>query len=544
MPAQTQTAGSISGTVRDAGTGAPLSNVRISLPGSEVATTDSEGRFRLADVAPGPKRVWASDSVRGASAGVSVMVRAGEEAAVEIRLKPGGSISGRVVDSGGQPVARVVVLLLDRRYRYRDLVYSPDQSVATDERGEYRLERVAAEQGLLILVKKPLQAAAPDRVPPYDGRERVLLPTFYGNSAGIAGAQTVVLASGEHRERVDLRMADTPAYCIEGTVDGAGTAKEIFVSLTEQLSFDSGWSLTPATVKANAEGAFRACGLHAGEYRMMATSAPPGNGLAERISGWAATAIAWGSAIVTDQDVSHVKLLASGPVAIAGDASFDPAPRDKSTRIDVSLMRFLNGGAGYADSVEKPAASGVFGGVGSAGGAVGPGAFSLGRWRPGDYQLRVSRLPAGCYVKEAQYGRQDLLHGLLRVGEGAGGERVRLVIGCDGGSLTARVMDRDGNPVPQAILYLFDSDVESPGALAESLQRAEVMSGWSTQLTALRPGKYLVLASDLDVSPAAASVDDIEKLWRAKKEAQEVEIGPRGMVQVTIGYSVGSRSLR
>jgi protocatechuate 3,4-dioxygenase beta subunit len=111
MPAQTQTAGSISGTVRDASTGAPLSNVRISLPGSEAATTDSEGRFRLEEIEPGPKRVWASDSVRGAGAGVSVMVRAGEEATVEIRLKPGGSISGRVVDSGGQPVARVVVLL-------------------------------------------------------------------------------------------------------------------------------------------------------------------------------------------------------------------------------------------------------------------------------------------------------------------------------------------------------------------------------------------------------------------------------------------------
>ena len=117
---------------------------------------------------------------------------------MEIRLKPGGSIAGRVLDSPGRPVARAVVLLLHRSYRYRDLVYSPDQAVATDENGEYRLEHVAAEQGLLVLVKKPLQAAAPDQVPPYDTRERVLLPAFYGNSTAISGAQTVILASGEH----------------------------------------------------------------------------------------------------------------------------------------------------------------------------------------------------------------------------------------------------------------------------------------------------------------------------------------------------------
>lgn len=224
MPAQTQTAGSISGTVRDASTGAPLSSVHVSLPGSVTATTDSQGRFRFGDVEPGPKRLWASDSEHGASGGVSVMVRAGEEAPVEIRLLPGGSISGRVVDHAGQPVAHVAVLLLQRRYRYRDVVYSPDQVVATDEKGEYRLDRVAAQQGLVILVKRPLKATAPDQVPPYDNRERVLLPTFYGNSADISGAQTVVLASGERRERVDIRMADAAVllHCGRGGRRGRG----------------------------------------------------------------------------------------------------------------------------------------------------------------------------------------------------------------------------------------------------------------------------------------------------------------------------------
>ncbi|MDR3703139.1 MAG: hypothetical protein P4L56_26070 [Candidatus Sulfopaludibacter sp.] len=118
------------------------------------------------------------------------------------------------------------------------------------------------------------------------------------------------------------------------------------------------------------------------------------------------------------------------------------------------------------------------------------------------------------------------------------------MLGCDGGSLTARVTDTSGKPVPAAVLYLFDSNVESPGALAGSLRRAEVMDGWSTPLTALRPGKYLVLAGDLDVGLPGASVDDIEKLWRAKSDAREVEIGSGGMIQVAIDCSAVSSSAR
>ncbi|MDR3703138.1 MAG: hypothetical protein P4L56_26065 [Candidatus Sulfopaludibacter sp.] len=308
-----------------------------------------------------------------------MMVRAGEEAPVEIRLLPRGSIGGRVVDHAGQPVAHVAVLLLQRRYRYGDIVYSPDHVVATSEKGEYRLERVAAQQGLLILVKRPLKATASDQVPPYDNRERVLLPTFYGNSADISGAQTIVLASGERRERVDIRVADAPSYCIAGAVDDAGAVKEVFVSLIEQLSFDSGWSLTPATFKADEQRTFRACGLHPGEYRMMATSAPPGSGLTERMTGWAATGIAWGAALITDKDATNVKLLPNAPVAIEGDAAFDPAPPEKPVRIQMSLTRFLSDGEGYADSVERPPASRMSGMIGGGGTTAVPGPFSLGR---------------------------------------------------------------------------------------------------------------------------------------------------------------------
>lgn len=532
LAAQTQT-GAISGVVRDADTGAPLADVSVSIAGGQTKT-DSQGRFRLAGVEAGLQRVWASDPPRAAAGGTSITVKAGEEATADIALKIGGSIAGRVVDSDGRAVAGAVVLLLYRSYNYGELVYAPLRTAATDRNGEYRMDGVPVQQGLFVLVKERLSVTVADAVPPYDGRERVLLPTFYGNASDIAAAQRITLTSGEHREHVDVRIAHVPAYCVEGTVEGAG-AKEAFVNFAETLGFDSAWALTPATVRASANGKFQVCGLHAGEYRVVAGSALPANGLSDRISGRAENAFARCNIAITDRDLRDIKPLPDEAVRIVGDASFDPAPAERQAKVAISLMRMVSD-EDYADAVQSPPATSVRMGALSMGGAsVVPGPLDLGRWRPGELYLRVSRLPAGCYIKEATYSRQDLLRGLLRLSEAAGDQQVRLVIGCDGATVTARVTDPDGKPVEHTNLYLFDADAGGPGALAASLRRAEVAVGWSTPLTAVRPGKYLALVSDeLSVTPPFCPADAIEALWNAKSEAKPVEAGPSAIVQVTI----------
>jgi hypothetical protein len=463
------------------------------------------------------------------------VVRAGEEAALEIRLKLAGSISGRVVDSARKPVPNAAVLLLQRRYQFGGIVYTPVQTAATDEHGDYNLDAVAAEQRFLVLAKKRLPATAPAELPPYEQRERVLTPALYGDSLDVGGAQMVAVASRERRTGVDIRLADTPGYCVEGLVDAA--VKEAFVSFAERLSFDSGWTLTPATVRANAEGAFRACGLHAGEYRLMTTDGPPGNTLADRMSGWAATAVAWGSALLVDKDVRSLRLSERTSAAIGGDAVYDPAPQQKAGPIDISVSRHVSG-AEFADSTEKKSGGGVMGGVLQTGRGPTPvpGPFSLGRLRGGEWQLRISRLAGGCYVKSATYGSQDLLRGFLRVGEEGAADRVRVSIACDGGSLTARVTDTSGNPVSDAILYLFDSEASGSGEMAASLRRTQVTSGWSAPLTALRPGKYLALVAALDAS-GEGPADDVEALWSLKSEAKPVEIGPGAMAQLAMTYT-------
>jgi hypothetical protein len=526
--AQTPATGSIVGVVRDAGTDAPLSGVHVSLGGTQTVT-DPQGRFRFEAVDAGLNRLWASDKTRGTGAGVSVLVHPGEETSADIRLKLGATIAGRVIDSVGQPVANAIVMLLARRYRYGELVFSPTQSVATNAAGEYRLSSVIPDRGVLLLAKKVLKVTSVDELPSYNDRETVLLPELH--------PQIITVSSGEVRGHVDVRILASPAYCVEGSVN-APAGKQVYVSFTEHLSFDSGWSLTPSTIKASADGKFRACGLHVGSYRVAAATAPPGGNLRDRFAEETAV-LGTGETTISNKDTRDLKLLTTPSVVIVGDTAFDPPPREKPRRVQIGLTRSINGGEGYADSTEKPATFGMYGMVGaSRGGTEVPGPFNLGHWRPGDWDLQVSRLSAGCYVKEATCGTRDLLRAPLRINDAPSSERLRIVIGCDGGSLSARVTDKDGNPVPSAVLYVFSVNAATPGALAATLRRADIAGGFSAPLTALPPGKYLALVSDLDISPLDAPADEIEELWRTKGAAKEVEIGPGAMVQLAITYNV------
>jgi len=151
-----------------------------------------------------------------------------------------------------------------------------------------------------------------------------------------------------------------------------------------------------------------------------------------------------------------------------------------------------------------------------------------------DYQMDVRRLPSGCYLKQASYSGASILHEPLRLTRAPGDGRVHLALACDGGSLTARVTDRDGNPVSNLNLYVMPDEAASPAMLNDVLRQEDVEKGWSGTVAPLPPGKYLVLASGLDTDGTA---EPILKLWNARSRAKEVSIGPGETTQITLEAS-------
>jgi EmrB/QacA subfamily drug resistance transporter len=107
----------LAGTVRTAGTGAPLAGAVVTLAdlrGEVVAarSTDDQGRYLVADLAPG--RYALALSARGHQpTAIPVTVADGDATTQDAELRPGARVQGRARTAAGTPVPDARVMLLD-----------------------------------------------------------------------------------------------------------------------------------------------------------------------------------------------------------------------------------------------------------------------------------------------------------------------------------------------------------------------------------------------------------------------------------------------
>ncbi|MFN7994427.1 MAG: carboxypeptidase-like regulatory domain-containing protein [Bryobacteraceae bacterium] len=528
-PAQTppshEQPGSISGVVRNAVSHAPIDDIRVYVRGAAAVRTNAQGEFVISGVKPGRQWISVIDERRAASGGLSVSVQPGQGVTgVDLPVKLGGRISGKITGDDSQPAAGISVVLLQRRFEFGALVYQPQRTVITNEKGEYRIDPVASDRSFLILARKrlgpPVQADKAAADP--ESRPRVLVPTFYPGSPDSQGAQALTLSPDETREGVDIRMASAASYCIDGSVSTLGAHTLPRVSIAEQQSLESGWRFAPATAETTPDGRFRACGFHPGVYQLAATSTEGAS--SQRVYANAEVSI-------TGHDAHDVKLLARPAGVMSGEVSWDPPPRvgGDAQSITVYLSRRFSA-TDYADEVQS--ASSIAGKMAIGNKVAVPGPFVL-EGIPleiADYTLEVGSLPRGCYLKEASFAGTPI-GGQLRLTRAMTEGKLRLVLGCEGGSLTVQVSDGDGHPVAEANLYLLPAGAASDASLSEKLLRAEVQNGWAAITQPIPPGKYLAIACPLDLD---GTVEGFQALWRARSRAKEVEIGSNAVARVTL----------
>ena len=122
-----------------------------------MATTSGDGKFAFRDIVPGEYQLVAAREggylpaeygQRSPSGrGLPINLAAGRKLKdVQLSMAQPGSISGRVVDGDGEPVGRAQVQALRTVYMDGRRTESIVASVATDDRGEYRLYWLAPGQ--------------------------------------------------------------------------------------------------------------------------------------------------------------------------------------------------------------------------------------------------------------------------------------------------------------------------------------------------------------------------------------------------------------
>jgi len=135
----------LSGLVQDArGTGIAGATVQVAHvePGSSakdrnLATTDDKGRFSIAGIRPGRVSIEATAPGYATSAPKVEIFAPAAERRVTIELGTGQSVSGRVVDGDGSPLAGVLVKAFIRGSRLMP-------SATSDESGKFQIEGLGA----------------------------------------------------------------------------------------------------------------------------------------------------------------------------------------------------------------------------------------------------------------------------------------------------------------------------------------------------------------------------------------------------------------
>jgi hypothetical protein len=501
---------SVSGVVRDASTGLPIKDAEVrGLSGSKraiEATTDSNGRFTLDGLDPGQARIRAFHFFLGGDATTVVNLRPGlNPDPIEIQLRTGGHISGRVLDPDGKPLARVSVRALRRVWMMGKLMYLAVGSDDTRADGQYYIDGLPSGREYILQARidrtsdpKAISDVSQDPA----ARKQIWAPTYYPNADSPERALAIPLESNDDRGKMDIRMLRSPSFCVSGEASLPGAAGSLHFRLSDRPPSDG-----DSTGELGPDGKFRICDLYPGAFRLFVNVQ----------NGRPAAGVQGESAItIVDRDLDNVGVSpVTRAIPVSGQILWSGAPEQLTAGAQLMLNVLALDGA-----LLFPESSGRF--------AI-PGKFSLNAPLLGDeIALRVQDVPGNAYVKQISYNGAIIANGaLIPKTPGA----LLIVLSPDGVRIGVKVTDKDGNPLPESNIALIPGSPDSEAALALSVLtgKTDLQGNWTSNL--LAPGKYSVLATN---SPLDESYESIENLWRSRTEAQTIDLAPGSAATMSV----------
>ncbi len=190
------------------------------------ATTSEDGRFVLEEVDPGELRLSAEAEGYRSEELASLAVEPGRDLEnVRVVMRPGATVSGRVTDGEGRPVADVMVGLAES-----GMSFSISSGGTTDAEGRYRLEGVAPGRRTVTARHDAFQPATRE-IEVELGDNRLDLAFERGSTVSgqvideagrpISGALVQLLAPSMFSWRGQSGMSDTTgAFSIAGVPEG------------------------------------------------------------------------------------------------------------------------------------------------------------------------------------------------------------------------------------------------------------------------------------------------------------------------------------
>jgi Carboxypeptidase regulatory-like domain len=229
--------------------------------------SDDKGNYRL-QAAPGAYSVTVECAgyVASSQSQPKTIVVQGRQALSDINLEliRAGVISGRVVDSDGDPMPQVSVQLRSVRERK-----PASLGAVTDDRGVYRIYQIPPGKYYLSGVYQPAYQVREIQMQASDALEESYVTTYYPGTFDLTQARSIDIAAGADLAGLDLQLQRVHAVHIRGRVSGIAGPLPVVVMVQPQ---GSGFGTMRNLFVRNPNGEFDLSGIPPGKYELSASA--------------------------------------------------------------------------------------------------------------------------------------------------------------------------------------------------------------------------------------------------------------------------------
>jgi hypothetical protein len=447
----------------------------------KTTTTDDVGAYELAELAAGTYRVVAnrvgyspirvddpasSQPPFGSTREVTLVDGEAQER-IDVRLARWGTLSGRVVDEIGDPLAGANVQVMQARYLSgrRRLVPVGDGSRLTDDLGRYRLFGMPPGQ---YVVSASVGAVASADLPGY-------ARSYFPGTPNPGEAQFVTIGQSQDVTAIDFAMSSTRTALVSGTVLGPDGDPTSGGSL-RLLSSARSASVTSASVGARIlrDGRFEFPNVAPGQYVIQADH---GRKQPSVEGEFGALAVA-----VNGADVTDLVLQMSEGSSISGRFVFDSY--DPSTPPPTANVELMPVPVDFDASPQSVATAAI----------ADDWTFEMSGIN-GPRRLQLQRPPPGWMLKEIRVGGIDVTDQPLPFGSDEQSlTDVEIALTDRVTGITGAVTGTDGRPSPAASVLLFPTDRDRWFAKSRFIRRAIAGADGSFKIVGAPPGGYYAVA--------------------------------------------------
>jgi len=499
-PAQDERA-AIEGHVLNGVTGEPVKKAVLTLQiivargQPTVTATDAGGQFAIQDIDPGRyllsaerngfvRQTYGSRSPN--RPGTTLTIERGQRVTdIVIKLMPQAVITGRILDEENDPMVNVTVQAL--RYGYmqgkRQLV--PVSSEQSNDLGEYRMHGLTAGKYYVIatLHNRPGQESYPT--------------VFYPGASDPTTAIQVDVAAGSEVRGIDMTLRRVHTVRVRGKIPGLprGTPVRI-IPRGSSFSFLGGGPIAQITSQ---EGDFEIRGVAPGSYTMLIDLQENGRHRSFRHALEVGNAGLEGITIAIPPDAS-----VEGLVRVDGQGDINYGT------LSVSLQLRDPTPMGTPTTHLKA-----------------DGSFGIEGVTPDSYDVNISGLPAGYYLKSASSSGQDVLESGLTIAGGTA--KLELVVSAAGGQVEGVVTDDKQQPAKAATVVLIpEARLQSRRSLFKT---ADADQNGHYSIQGIAPGDYTVYAFE-DLPPGAFQDPDFMKPFERSAQSLTLREGGRESKQL------------